>query len=74
MNMLWCTREQEFGERKHIDFDIIEQSFYENIYFEDIDFVVKILLICLKNPETYSDDIKIEKFELSKYNYLIHHN
>ena len=72
--MLWNVREPEFGVMKHIDFDIIEQSFYENIYFEDIDFVVKILLICLKNPEAYSDDIKIERFELSKYIYLIHHN
>ncbi len=72
--MLWNVREPEFGVMKHIDFDIIEQSFYENIYFEDIDFVVKILLICLKNPEAYSDDIKIERFELSKYIYLIPHN
>lgn len=72
--MLWRAQEHEFGQQKHIDFDKIEKSFYDNIYFEDINFVVKVLLICLKSPETYSDDLKIEKFELTKYIYLISHD
>ena len=72
--MLWRASEHEFGQQKHIDFDNIEKSFYDNIYFEDINFVVKVLLICLKSPKTYSDDLKIEKFELAKYIYLISHD
>jgi len=72
--MLLRAREEEFGKMKHIDFDNKEQSFYENIYFDDINFVVKVLLICLKTPKTYSDGLKIEKFELSKYIYLLHHD
>ncbi len=68
--MLYLGRELKFGQKKHIDFDNIEQIFYDNIYFEDNNFVLKVPLISLTKKNNF-DDLKIEKFDLSKYIYLI---
>ncbi|KKM65103.1 hypothetical protein LCGC14_1494660 [marine sediment metagenome] len=68
--MLYLGRELKFGQKKHIDFDKIEQIFYDNLYFEDINFVLKVPLISLTKKNN-CDELKIEKFDLSKYIYLI---
>ncbi len=70
--MSFQEKEVDFCQKKHIDYDQIEQIFYDNIYFENSDVVLKIPLICLIK-QISNDDIKIEKFDLSKYTYLLHH-
>ncbi|KKL25125.1 hypothetical protein LCGC14_2408420, partial [marine sediment metagenome] len=54
------------------DYDRIEQIFYDNLYFDKSGFVLKIPLLSLIR-QISKDDIKIEKFDLTKYTYLLHH-
>ena len=70
--MLFQEKEVDFCQKNHIDYDRIEQIFYDNIYFEDSNFVLKIPLMSLIKHISH-DEIKIEKFDLSKYTYLIYH-
>ncbi len=70
--MLFKEKEVDFCQKNHIDYDQIEQIFYDNIYFENSDVVLKIPLMSLIKKIS-NDDIKIEKFDLTKYTYLIHH-
>ncbi len=70
--MSFKEKKEGFCEKKHIDYDRIEQIFYDNIYFEDSSFILKIPLKSLIKQISY-DEIKIEKFDLSKYAYLLHH-
>ena len=70
--MLFKEKKEDFCQKKHIDYDQIEQIFYDNIYFEKSDVVLKIPLLSLIK-QISNDDIKIEKFDLSKYTYLIYH-
>ncbi len=53
---------------------MIKLSKYFMIIFilKNSDVVLKIPLICLIK-QISNDDIKIEKFDLSKYTYLLHH-
>ncbi len=55
---------------KFIDFDRNQNIFYENVYLKDCDFVIKIPLL---RKEYIRDRIKIEKFNLAKYIYLLDH-
>ncbi len=68
--MFFKEKELDFGKRKHIDYNKVEQIFYDNIYFEDSNTVLKLPLISLLKRISY-EEIKIEKFDLSKYVYLI---
>lgn len=55
--------------KKFIDFDKNEKSFYNNLYLDDCKIVIK---IPIKHPKTEEEiDIKIEKFNLCKYVYLL---
>ena len=53
---------------KFIDFDKNHNIFYNNLYIEDYDFVIKIPLALRKEIQ---EKIKIEKFNLAKYIYLL---
>lgn len=54
--------------RNFIDFDKINKRFYNNKYLDDFKIVIKMPL----NKENKSkEDIKIEKFDLTKYTYLL---
>ncbi len=68
MSLIESVKKQEDTISKFIDFDKIEKVLYNNLYMKDLKLVVKIPL----NPK---DDpikkIKIEKFDLTKYCYLL---
>jgi hypothetical protein len=52
----------------YIDWDRYKNRFYNNIYLEDCKFVIKMPLLPQKHSQM---DIKIKKFNLTKYTYLI---
>lgn len=70
--MLYRQKEVDFYQKKHIDYDKFEQIFYDNLYFEGSNSVLKMPLISLIKNISY-DDFKIEKFDLLKYVYLLQH-
>lgn len=70
--MLYRQKEVDFDQKKHIDYDKFEQIFYDNLYFEGSNSVLKMPLMSLIKKISY-DDFKIEKFDLLKYIYLLHH-
>ncbi len=70
--MLFKEKEIDFCQKNHIDYDQIEQIFYDNIYFDNSGIVLKIPLISLMKNIS-NEDIKIEKFDLTRYIYLLHH-
>jgi len=51
-----------------LDWDKYENCFYNNLYLEDYKVVIKIPLIIDKH---INDDLKIKKFNLAKYTYLV---
>ena len=51
-----------------LDWDKYENCFYNNLYLEEYKIVIKIPLI-IDKPIT--DDLKIKKFNLTKYTYLV---
>ena len=53
---------------KFIDYDKNTNIFYNNFYLDDAKIVIKIPLIKKGNN---SEDIRIEKFDLAKYTYLL---
>ncbi len=53
---------------KFIDFDHHHKIFYDNLYLNDYDFVIKIPLILRYE---FQEKIKIEKFNLAKYTYIL---
>ena len=57
-------------EKKHIDFDKSKQIFYDNFYFGENNMVLKIPILGVKDKIS-CDDIKIEKFDITKYMYLL---
>ncbi|MBN1216722.1 MAG: hypothetical protein JXA99_14945 [Candidatus Lokiarchaeota archaeon] len=60
--------ENEISLNKFIDFDRDQNVFYNNLYIKDCDFVVK---IPLSEEKIKPNKIKIEKFNLTKYTYLL---
>ena len=58
--------------KKFIDFDKSKKLFFDNLYLIDEKFVIKIPIVEKeKICEEINNKIKIEKFELTKYIYLI---
>ena len=51
---------------KFLDFNKDEKEFYDNLYLDDFKIVVK---MPLKKNESL--EVKIEKFDLSKYLYIL---
>ena len=60
--------ENKFGVKKYLDWDKFENKFYNNLYLDEYKIVVKIPLIKRNNGE---EDIKIKRFNLEKYIYLV---
>ena len=62
---------------KFIDFDDENEMFYDNIYLNDYKLVVKIPMAGKSNVDVKIEktkkeqDIKVEKFDLTKYTYLL---
>ena len=55
---------------KFIDFDKNKRRFYNNLYLDDIKIVIKMPLLNEKGSRE-GGDVKIEKFDLAKYTYLL---
>lgn len=86
MNMLLdhmkSLKHSEFDFKMYIDYDPTNTVFYHNFFFDEYKFVLKIALTpLLNNNENFWDittnngdypDLKYEKFNLTKYNYLLH--
>ena len=54
--------------KKFIDFDKYENIFYNNLYLDDDRIVIKMPLTCKKS---FQEDVKVEKFDLAKYTFLL---
>lgn len=75
-------KHSEFDFKMFIDFDSINKVFYHNFFFDEYKIVLKIALTpLLNNNDNFWDittnngdcpDLKYEKFNLTKYVYLIH--
>ena len=68
MSVISQMKKDELAINMFIDWDKYINCFYNNLYLEDYKIVIKMPLI----PQQVSkQDIKIKKFNLSKYTYLI---
>lgn len=68
MAMLRALNKDKLKVIKFLDWDKYKNRFYNNLYLKDYKLVVKIPLIPQKNIE---EEIKIKRFNLTKYTYLI---
>jgi len=68
MSVVPSTKKDEITISMFLDWDKYENCFYNNLYLEDYKVVIKIPLIIDK---PINDDLKIKKFNLAKYTYLI---
>ncbi|MBN1802096.1 MAG: hypothetical protein JW891_11345 [Candidatus Lokiarchaeota archaeon] len=66
MSMQTPLAEENLNLSKFIDFDKIQNTFYDNVYLDDYKFVVKIPLLKDKSQK----DIRIKKFTLENYTFL----
>ncbi len=70
---MWHKEISRFIKSTFIDYDSNNQIFYNNYYFKD-NLVLKIPLAVLREEKYYDEYIpKIEKFDLTKYVYLLHY-
>lgn len=53
--------------KKFIDFDKSVGIIYANYYMDDSKLVLKV-------PINQNDKVKIDEFDLTKYNYLVHYD
>ncbi len=58
---------------QHVDFDRGTQIFYNNIYFKENKMILKMPLVSMREREI-QNEIKIEKFDVTKYVYLMHYD
>jgi len=72
MPILSPLDEQELKISRFIDLDKDKNRFYNNIYLEHLDLVIKMPLPEYPSEQSKSpQNIKIEKFDLTKYIYLV---
>jgi len=82
LNYEKSLKNSEFDFKMFIDFDPSNKVFYHNFFFDEYKSVLKIALTPLLNDnDNFWDiitnngdclDLKYEKFDLTKYVYLIH--
>ena len=68
MSVVPSVEKDELNISMFIDWDKYKNRFYNNLYLEDYKLVIKIPLI---KDKTTIDDLKIKKFNLAKYTYLV---
>ena len=68
MSVIPAIKEQEIIIQKFIDWDKFKNVFYNNYYLQNYKIVIKIPLAPRKKKE---DDVKIKKFDLEKYTFLV---
>lgn len=68
---LHASKFDKFGKstimKKFIDFDKSVGIIYTNYYMDDSKIVLKV-------PINRNDKVKIDEFDLTKYNYLVHYD
>ncbi len=68
MSLVPSVNNNQISIQKFIDWDKFENIFYNNLYLENYKIVIKIPLIPKKDLK---NEIKIKKFNLEKYTFLI---
>jgi len=68
MSLIPVIEEREIAIQKFIDWDKFENVFYNNFYLQNYKIVIKIPLAPRKRNK---DDLKIKKFDLEKYTFLV---
>jgi hypothetical protein len=68
MSLVPSIKKKEFEVRKFLDWDKFENQFYNNLYLDEYKIVVKIPIIKRENRK---QDIKIKKFHLEQYTFLV---
>jgi len=68
MSVVPTTNKKELSIQKFIDWDKFKNVFYNNFYLENYKIVIKMSLL---PKEGLEDEIKIKKFNLEKYTFLI---
>jgi hypothetical protein len=68
MEVVPALKGKELSVNLFIDWDKYKNRFYNNLYLEDFKIVIKMPLI---HEKKLGMDIKIKKFDLTKYTYLI---
>ncbi len=70
---MWHKEVSRFIKSMFIDFDSNHQIFYHNYFFNGYNIVMKIPLASLKEEKYDESFPKIEKFDITKYVYLLHY-
>ena len=68
MSLITPIEKDEFTISKFLDFDKNKEIFYDNIYLDNYRIVVKVPLTDKQKAE---QDMKINKFDLTKYTFLL---
>ena len=68
MSLFPTVKDNQISIQKFIDWDKFENIFYNNLYLENYKIVVKIPLIPKREPK---NEIKLKRFNLEKYTFLI---
>ena len=68
MSVISAVKNNESLIQKFIDWDKFKNVFYNNFYLGNFKIVIKMPLIPKQEPE---DELKIKKFDLEKYTFLI---
>ncbi len=69
MILIPSVKNEESSARKFLDYDKYKKIFYDNIYLDEFKIVVKMPLFSIEISQ--KEDIKIKKFNLEKYTYLL---
>ncbi|MFX0007038.1 MAG: hypothetical protein ACFFA7_04135 [Promethearchaeota archaeon] len=68
MSLIPVIEDKGLEIQKFIDWDKFKNVFYNNFYLQDYKMVIKIPLTPRRRKK---DDIKIKKFDLEKYTFLV---
>jgi hypothetical protein len=68
MSLFPTVKKEEVSIQKFIDWDKFKNKFYNNLYLDNYKIVIKMPLLPKKEEQ---DNIKIKKFDLEKYTFLI---
>ena len=68
MSLFPAVKDDQISIQKFIDWDKFENIFYNNFYLDNYKIVIKMPLLPKEERE---DEIKIKKFNLEKYTFLI---
>jgi hypothetical protein len=68
MTVITPLKDEELTISKFLDFDKYKEIFYDNMYLDDYKIVVK---LPLTKKQKAGKDMKINRFDLTKYTFLL---